>query len=191
MGQSDCYASTYSRISPLRLFWPGPTRLPPEGIKSDAGTPPVTAPTQSTDRNLIYLILALVVMVAGFQIADRFVFEPGASGETSIASSGLTLSRRFRINLGCHSAPARSGDQCRHCTVPRRHPVGLLGGERGGKSRVIPAEPRPARGTYFPCRQWSHAVFLTRRPVDWIQNQRHQQDFSERRHRSVTDGKRA
>ena len=50
---------------PIALILSWAYEVTPEGIKADAGAQPVTAPAQSTDRKLIYLILALVVMVAG------------------------------------------------------------------------------------------------------------------------------
>jgi len=73
---------------PITLIMAWAYEITSEGIKTDAGAQPATAPAQSTDRNLIYLILALVVMVAGFQIADRFLTDQTSSSLAGNQASG-------------------------------------------------------------------------------------------------------
>jgi|TARA_B100000315_G_scaffold260152_1_gene319566 hypothetical protein len=75
---------------PIALILSWAYEITPEGIKTDAGTQPATTPAQSTDRNLIYLILALVVMVAGFQLSDQF-FSGDTNSTIRSAGSGSVL----------------------------------------------------------------------------------------------------
>ncbi len=58
--------------------------ITPEGVRADAGNQATQATTSnSTDRKLIYTILGLVLLVVGFQVADRFVFESQANPAAS------------------------------------------------------------------------------------------------------------
>ena len=48
--------------------------MTPEGIKADAEAQPTRLTAQSSDRKLIYAILGLVLLLAGFQVSDHFHF---------------------------------------------------------------------------------------------------------------------
>ena len=89
---------------PIALILSWAYEVTPEGIRTDAGAQPVAASVPSTDRNLIYLILVLVVMVAGFQIADRFLTDQTgssvASNQTSSSSDSNTRVVRSTLPLG-------------------------------------------------------------------------------------------
>ena len=89
---------------PIALILSWAFEITPEGIKADAAAQPAQLTAQSTDRKLIYAILALVVLVAGFQLADRF-----SSAEVSAALSSQQLTAtvntdsrviRSRLDLG-------------------------------------------------------------------------------------------
>ena len=58
---------------PLALVLAWALEMTPEGIKADAVAQPLQTTVQSTDRKLIYAILGLVLLVAGFQITDRIL----------------------------------------------------------------------------------------------------------------------
>lgn len=75
---------------PLALVLAWAFEMTPQGIKADAIAQPAQLTVQSTDRKLIYAILALVMLVAGFQIAGQFTTAPGPSIATPTASSAIT-----------------------------------------------------------------------------------------------------
>ena len=88
---------------PIALVLSWAYDITPEGIKEDAATqsPPVAAPP--SDRKLIYATFVLVLLVAGFQIADRFVFpssETASTNSPSIDSPNSLLAVRSSLNLG-------------------------------------------------------------------------------------------
>ncbi len=60
---------------PLALVLAWAFEMTPEGIRADAvAQPPPQPSTQFTERKLIYAIFALVLLVAVFQVTDRFLF---------------------------------------------------------------------------------------------------------------------
>jgi hypothetical protein len=59
---------------PLALVLAWAFEMTAEGSKADAVAQPAQLTVQSTDRKLIYAILGLVMLVAGFQVSDRFLF---------------------------------------------------------------------------------------------------------------------
>lgn len=88
---------------PLALILSWAYEITPEGIKSDSETQQQAVAAPSSDRNLIYAILVLVLLVAGFQIADRFLLTPSTSIDVSGRSDDSQSSRstiRSEIYLG-------------------------------------------------------------------------------------------
>lgn len=82
---------------------------------SDAGAQPVTAPAQN--RRLVYALVGLVLLMAGFQIADRFLTDQSsatlAGNPVSNSSDSSTQVVRSTVSLGdllpIQSANARFG----------------------------------------------------------------------------------
>ena len=95
---------------PVALVLAWAYEVTPDGVRSDAGVLPQQLINQSAAVQPInYIILGIVLLVAGFQIADRFLGAdqsvPDSAGNAVItAASGSTLSRRFSINIG-NTAP--------------------------------------------------------------------------------------
>ncbi|MEZ5492332.1 MAG: hypothetical protein R3F50_18775 [Gammaproteobacteria bacterium] len=95
-------------LFPVALFLAWAYEVTPDGIRADSGVQPQQRIDQSTDRKLIYAILILVLLVAGFQFADRFDFDTQASlagAEVPRAFLPETASRsasvvRFKVPLG-------------------------------------------------------------------------------------------
>ena len=58
---------------PIALLLAWAYEVTPEGIKADSAVQATQTVVQSTDRKLIYAILGLVVLVAGFQLSDQFL----------------------------------------------------------------------------------------------------------------------
>jgi len=94
---------------PVALLLGWAFELTPDGVKADTGavSPPNT--TSNTDRKLIYATFILVLLVAGFQIVDRFMSDPqtnaiasniNSSSIGSASSQISNLSRRSFLNLG-------------------------------------------------------------------------------------------
>ena len=59
---------------PLALVLAWAFEMTPEGIKTDAAAQPTQPSIQSTDQKLTYAIFALVLLVAGIQVSDHFLF---------------------------------------------------------------------------------------------------------------------
>ena len=84
---------------PLALVLAWAFEMTPEGIKTDAAAQPAELTVQSTDRKLIYAILGLVLLVAGFQISDQFLStteQPLLSTSTTEQSNAVT---RISVNI--------------------------------------------------------------------------------------------
>ncbi|MEZ5492328.1 MAG: hypothetical protein R3F50_18755 [Gammaproteobacteria bacterium] len=65
----------------------------PEGVKVDVTMQPTSTVSQSAVQPINYLILAIVILVAGFQVADRFLFsdfQPTTSNAASTSGAGQT-----------------------------------------------------------------------------------------------------
>ena len=78
-----------------------------EPVPIDAGARPVTAAAQTSNRNLIYLIPALVVIVAGFQFADRFLFNEQQAVSQAPATAVSSKNSLIDTDSSLHSS--RSG----------------------------------------------------------------------------------
>lgn len=77
--------------------------ITPQGIRADTGSQPQQVVAPPTDRKLIYAIFGLVLLVAGFQISDRFVTGVRVGGTASTQSgstTGSSQSIRTSIPLG-------------------------------------------------------------------------------------------
>jgi Tol biopolymer transport system component len=71
----------------------------PEGVRPDSGGQAPESSTSSSDRNLIYATFGLVLLVAGFQISDRFLQTPeqaASASDSSVAQHGVT---RVSVNI--------------------------------------------------------------------------------------------
>jgi len=93
-------------LFPIALFLAWAYEVTPDGVRADTGVQAANTPVNSTDRKLIYAILVLVLLVAGFQVTDRF-FLQGESNTIAVDGSALEnsgsasdLSRRFLIDIG-------------------------------------------------------------------------------------------
>lgn len=64
----------------------------PQGIQPDNSAPPQQAVTHSSDHKLIYATFALVLLVAGFQVSERFL-ERGESSEPGSLSTSSSIMR--------------------------------------------------------------------------------------------------
>jgi Tol biopolymer transport system component len=78
----------------------------PDGVRADAGgqlnqiVSSNSSNTNSTDRKLIYAIFVLVLLVAGFQITDRFITGANRGGvDTETNSTQTAQSQIMRANL--------------------------------------------------------------------------------------------
>ncbi|MBL4701257.1 MAG: PD40 domain-containing protein [Phycisphaeraceae bacterium] len=93
-------------LFPVALFLAWAYEVTPEGVKADTSIQVIQSTTSSTDRNLIYAILVLVLLVAGFQAADRFSVgdEVNSNASTTLSSptpgTGNGKVTRALINLG-------------------------------------------------------------------------------------------
>lgn len=74
--------------------------ITPEGVRADAGVQSSSATTNSIDRKLIYATFALVLLVAGFQVTDRFLLDLRAgNAQIGAASIGPSTVQTFRANI--------------------------------------------------------------------------------------------
>ena len=64
---------------PLAILLAWAYEVTPEGIRADAGIATQAQIPASQSQRLIYATFGLVLLVAVFQIADRFVLEPRAN----------------------------------------------------------------------------------------------------------------
>jgi eukaryotic-like serine/threonine-protein kinase len=74
-------------LFPIAVFLAWAYEITPEGIKADSVAQSAPTTSSNTDRKLIYATFALVLLVAGFQIADRFVFDINSSNVASMPNS--------------------------------------------------------------------------------------------------------
>lgn len=83
-------------LFPVSLFLAWAYELTPEGAKSDFATQPATTSSNNTDRKLIFATFALVLLVAGFQIADSFFFgiQPAVTPSSAGTATGSGISPR-------------------------------------------------------------------------------------------------
>ncbi len=95
---------------PIAIILAWAYEVTPDGIRSDAAAQTQQLLNQSAAVQPInYIILGIVLLVAGFQIADRFLgadqsVPDSAGNAVTTAASDSTLSRRFAINIG-NTAP--------------------------------------------------------------------------------------
>lgn len=88
--------------SPIAVILAWAYEVTPDGIRPDnfnqlSGT---SAPMPSSDRKLIYATFGLVLLVAGFQIADRFLLDSNSVENSTGASSNQDIdSGSIRGNL--------------------------------------------------------------------------------------------
>ena len=90
---------------PLVIVLAWAYEVSPEGVKPDSGIQSPQVISQSADQKLIYAILGLLLLLGGFQLADRFLLtsQSGNTRATLIANEYSTLSNqitRSSINLG-------------------------------------------------------------------------------------------
>ena len=91
---------------PLAIILAWAYEVTPLGIKPDSLVQPSQGLPATTAQPINYIILAIVLLVAGFQIADRFVLQQQANttifNESTNTTSGTSSNptRRFEINLG-------------------------------------------------------------------------------------------
>jgi len=78
---------------PVALILSWAYDITPEGIKSDTGTPTTPIASPSNDRKLIYAILGLVLVVAGFQISDRFLVSSALKPSTTALPQSSAVMR--------------------------------------------------------------------------------------------------
>lgn len=71
----------------------------PEGVRPDTGAGPATPATTTGDRKLIYATFALVLLVAIFQISDRFLPEPAPAVVSSDSPASGNAVTRISVNL--------------------------------------------------------------------------------------------
>ena len=72
---------------PIAIILAWAYEVTPEGIRPDTATELPTAPSSSVDRKLIYATFLLVLLVAGFQVVDRFVLIPSESSPAIVRST--------------------------------------------------------------------------------------------------------
>jgi hypothetical protein len=79
-------------LFPAAVFLAWAYEVTPEGIKPDFTAQSVPSTTNNTDRKLIYAIFGLVLLVAGFQLSDRFIAGNGVSSNRSTESASINAS---------------------------------------------------------------------------------------------------
>ena len=85
---------------PLAIILAWAFELTPGGIKADTGIQAAPSANNSTDRKLIYATFALVLLVAGIQLSDRFLTGDTNSANRSVdATSVATNSSVMRSSL--------------------------------------------------------------------------------------------
>jgi WD40 repeat protein len=87
---------------PVALILAWAYEVTPDGIKTDSAahvSQTVIQTTGTTDRTLIYLILVLVLLVAGFQVADRFTSDSTANAANNIQGTGTSEVTRLLHTL--------------------------------------------------------------------------------------------
>ena len=72
---------------PLALILAWAYEITPEGVKSDSASITSQNVVQTADRKLTYIILAMVVVMAGIQISDRF-FDSSQNQDTTGEQTG-------------------------------------------------------------------------------------------------------
>ncbi|MDA1371694.1 MAG: hypothetical protein O2971_13165 [Proteobacteria bacterium] len=91
---------------PITIIMAWAYEVTPDGIRSDSGVQTQLLTNQSAAVQPInYIILGIVLLVAGFQLSDRFLgvdqsVPSSASNEVITEASDSTLPRRFSINIG-------------------------------------------------------------------------------------------
>ena len=92
---------------PIALLLAWAYEVTPEGIKADSAVQATQTVVQSTDRKLIYAILGLVVLVAGFQLSDQFLSGNATTATRSAESDSQVASNspgsgvlRLQLALG-------------------------------------------------------------------------------------------
>jgi len=91
---------------PITIIMAWAYEVTPDGIRSDSGVQTQQLVNQSAAVQPInYIILGIVLLVTGFQIADRFLgvdqSAPDSASNAAITEAAdSTLSRRFTINIG-------------------------------------------------------------------------------------------
>ena len=95
---------------PIALVLAWAYELTPGGIKSDAAVRTAGTTSNSTDRNLIFAVLGLLVLLGGFQVVDRFTLTPttdvgSSAGANFLASAAGRQVTRSSIILGELQAP--------------------------------------------------------------------------------------
>lgn len=91
---------------PLAIILAWAFDITPDGIKADSRAGPSQVAANNTDRKLIYAILLLVLVVAGFQFSDRFLSDNTSLANRSAIELGESQSgpvTRTAINLGLNS----------------------------------------------------------------------------------------
>ncbi|HJO10605.1 MAG: hypothetical protein QGG67_05070 [Gammaproteobacteria bacterium] len=91
---------------PLALLLGWAYEITPQGVRADSAPPSQSATTTPSDRKLIYATFGLVLLVAGFQISDRFLTgEPTSlspvDGEPTLSTVEVT---RTNLNMGLSSS---------------------------------------------------------------------------------------
>lgn len=102
---------------PVALLLGWAFELTPDGIKADAGVQSRQPVNQGADPKLNYAILGLVLLVVGFQIADRFVLDSRDSpdqvadflSDSTLSSAQSTQIIRASLNLGEMSPSTSTG----------------------------------------------------------------------------------
>lgn len=96
-------------LFPIALFLAWAYEVTPDGVKPETGfSSTQIAPGNSTDRKLIYLILGLVIVVAGFQISDRVLFNDSQAGPDVTATTNTLTSSVMRSSIILNHALPRA-----------------------------------------------------------------------------------
>jgi hypothetical protein len=83
---------------PLAIVLAWAYKVTPQGIQSDSGSQPASVQAPSSDRYLVYGTFALVLLVAGIQLSNRFSSnsERANISSAAIKFAGPTQKPRFK-----------------------------------------------------------------------------------------------
>jgi len=98
---------------PIALILAWAYDVTPEGNRADTSNQTLQPTARASDQKLIYLILVLVVALAGFQVADRFLFDSAPDQVADPVASANNQVRRSILPLGPMSISAGGDDASR------------------------------------------------------------------------------
>tara|TARA_R110002167_G_scaffold13915_2_gene57098 strand:- start:3151 stop:5313 length:2163 start_codon:yes stop_codon:yes gene_type:complete len=89
----------------------------PDGVKSDAIVGNLVSPSQSSVQPINYVILSIVLLVAGFQVADRFLLDSEPDQLVTPLANSNEQVRRSVIPLGPMRVSPSAGPDASRTTI--------------------------------------------------------------------------